>query len=50
MKAARLGDVVVVDAKTIRAGKTLAYLECELRHKKDGSVIAKGTQTKYIDL
>ncbi|CAD7080781.1 unnamed protein product [Hermetia illucens] len=48
MKAARLGDEVIVDAKAIRAGKLLAYLECELRHKKDGSLIAKGTQTKYV--
>lgn len=48
VKGAREGDVVVIDASTVRAGKRLAFLECELRHKSDGSVIARGRQTKYL--
>lgn len=48
IKGAREGDVVVVEADTIRAGKNLAFLECSLKHKKDGSVIAKGEHTKYV--
>lgn len=48
MKGAKEGDDVIVDARTVRAGRNLAYLECELRHKSDGSIIAKGTQTKYV--
>lgn len=48
LKGAREGDDVVVDANTVKVGKTLAFLECELRHKSDNSVIAKGTQTKYV--
>lgn len=48
MKGAKEGDVVVIDAKTIRAGQKIAYLECDLLNKKDGSIIARGTQTKFI--
>lgn len=42
------GDTIVIDAKTIKAGKSLAYLECELRKKDNDAIIAKGTQTKFI--
>lgn len=48
LKGAREGDTIVIDAKAIKTGKTLAYLECELRNKDNGQVIAKGSQTKYI--
>lgn len=50
LKAAKEGETVIIDAKTVRAGKNLAYIECELRHEKDGSVIAKGAQTKFVNL
>lgn len=48
LKGAKEGDVVLIDAKTVRAGNRLAYLECDLLHKKDGSIIARGTQTKFL--
>lgn len=48
LKGAKEGDEIVIDANTVRAGRNLAYLECELRNKKDGSLIAKGSQTKYV--
>lgn len=48
LKGAREGDTVVIDATTVRAGKSLAYLECELRNKDTGQILAKGSQTKYI--
>ncbi|XP_052872809.1 acyl-coenzyme A thioesterase 13 isoform X2 [Anopheles cruzii] len=48
LKGARQGDDVIIDANTIRAGRNLAFLECELRHKKDNSIIAKASHTKYI--
>lgn len=48
LKGAKEGDDVIIDATTVKAGKSLAYLECELKHKKDGSIIAKGSQTKFI--
>lgn len=48
LKGAREGDVVLIEADTIKKGRNLAFLECVLTHKKDGSVIAKGTHTKYV--
>lgn len=48
MKAAFPGDVVSIDAKTIKAGRTMAFLEVELLKKDGGAVIARGTQTKFI--
>lgn len=48
LKSAREGDTIVVDAKAVKTGKTLAYLECELRNKDNGQIIAKGSQTKFI--
>lgn len=43
-------DNVLVDATTVRVGKNLAYIECELRCEDNGSIIAKGGQTKYVNL
>lgn len=48
LKAAKEGDIVEIDARAVKTGKKLAYLECELRLKETGAVIAKGNQTKYI--
>ncbi|XP_055686980.1 acyl-coenzyme A thioesterase 13-like [Lutzomyia longipalpis] len=50
LKGAREGDSVIVDATTIKAGRKMAFLECELKHKSDGSLIARGGQTKFVDL
>lgn len=48
LKSAKAGDVVQIEADTIKAGRNLAFLECYLKHKKDGSVIARGSHTKYV--
>ncbi|KAK0180623.1 hypothetical protein PV327_002986 [Microctonus hyperodae] len=48
LKAAFPGDTIVVDAKTIKCGKKLAFLEVELAKKKDGIIIARGQHTKFI--
>ncbi|XP_055301954.1 acyl-coenzyme A thioesterase 13-like isoform X2 [Sitodiplosis mosellana] len=48
LKGAREGDTIIVDAKAVKTGKTLAYLECELRNKNTGQIIAKGSQTKFV--
>lgn len=47
MKAAFPGDNIFIDARTIRSGKTLAFLEVELK-KEDGAIIARGQHTKFI--
>ncbi|GAB0090252.1 Acyl-coenzyme A thioesterase 13 [Sergentomyia squamirostris] len=50
LKAAKEGEVVTVDATTVKAGRIMAYIECELKNKATGVVIAKGNQTKYVAL
>ncbi|KAH8302356.1 hypothetical protein KR044_005489 [Drosophila immigrans] len=50
LAAAKPGDVVEVDANTVHAGRKMAYIECELRIKATGKVIAKGGQSKFVDL
>ncbi|XP_017071080.1 acyl-coenzyme A thioesterase 13 [Drosophila eugracilis] len=45
---ANLGDVLEIDCNTVRAGKKMAYLDCILRRKTDGKIIAMGGQVKYI--
>lgn len=48
LKGAREGDTVVIDAKAVKTGRTLVYLECELRNKNTGHILAKGSQTKFV--
>ncbi|XP_014210787.1 acyl-coenzyme A thioesterase 13 [Copidosoma floridanum] len=48
LKAAFPGDVILIDAKTIKAGRTMAFLEVELTKKKDGAIVARGIHTKFI--
>ncbi|XP_058805244.1 acyl-coenzyme A thioesterase 13 [Phymastichus coffea] len=48
LKAAFPGDVISIDAKTIKAGRTLAFLEVELSKKDNGVLIARGVHTKFI--
>lgn len=49
-KGARENDELLVEAKTIRCGKTLAFLECEIRNKKDNSILVKGSHTKFVGM
>lgn len=49
LKAAKEGDDVLIDANILRAGKKLAFLQCDLRHKTDNSLIATGSHTKFVD-
>lgn len=37
MKGARPGDEVLIDASPVRSGKNFAFMECELRHKRDNA-------------
>lgn len=48
MGRASEGDTIIVDANTIKAGKSMAFLDCVLRKKENDAIIAKGTQTKFI--
>ncbi|KAF4520413.1 hypothetical protein B566_EDAN003984 [Ephemera danica] len=48
LKAAKEGDVIVIDAKTLKAGRNLAFLEVCVKNKDTGDIIATGSHTKYI--
>jgi len=48
LKAAFPGEIVTVDAKTVRAGKTLAFLSVELTKNDGKDVVALGQHTKYL--
>lgn len=40
------GDTIVIDAQAMKTGKRLSYLQCEVRNKQTGELIAKGIQTQ----
>ncbi|CAI4226229.1 unnamed protein product [Auanema sp. JU1783] len=46
MSAAKLGDTVVLEAKVLRIGNTLAYTEGTLFLKNSEKLVAKGMHTK----
>ena len=48
LKAAFPGEVVTVNAETIRAGKTLAFLAVELTKNDGKDVVARGQHTKFL--
>ena len=48
MKGAKIGDEILIDAKLLRKGRTLAFLEVELRNKITNELLVKGNHTKYI--
>lgn len=48
LKAAKENDEIIIDAKTIKRGRTLAFLECEIRNKKCNSIFVRGSHTKFI--
>ena len=50
IKAAKLGEEVLIEAKVLKRGKTLAFLDCELRNKATGDLLVKGSHTKFIQL
>ena len=50
MKAAKLGEEVLIEAKVLKRGRTLAFLEVELRNKVTNELLVKGSHTKFIQL
>ncbi|XP_063216020.1 acyl-coenzyme A thioesterase 13-like [Bacillus rossius redtenbacheri] len=47
-KGAKVGEEVIIDAKTLRVGKRMAFLEVELKKKLSGELVAKGLHTKFV--
>ncbi|CAH9123310.1 unnamed protein product [Cuscuta epithymum] len=48
LDAAFLHEEVEIEAKVLRVGKTLAFVNVELRKKKTGKIVAQGRHTKYL--
>ncbi|XP_026481929.1 acyl-coenzyme A thioesterase 13-like [Ctenocephalides felis] len=48
LKGATLGEQIVVEANTRKAGRTLAFLDVELFKKECREIIARGSHTKFI--
>lgn len=50
LKSAKEGDEILIDAKTLKAGKTLAFLAVEIKNKASGDVLVRGSHTKFLSL
>ncbi|XP_033328366.1 acyl-coenzyme A thioesterase 13 [Megalopta genalis] len=48
MKPALPGETVVIDARTVRAGKTLAFLAVDVSKNDGKDMVAHGRHTKFI--
>ena len=48
LKAAQVGEEVEIVARTVRKGRTLAFLECEIRSMSTGAALVRGSHTKFI--
>ncbi|VVC41314.1 Hypothetical protein CINCED_3A023215 [Cinara cedri] len=48
LAAAKIGDEVVINAETLKLGRTLAYLKVSLIKKENNVILAHGTHTKFI--
>lgn len=48
MKAAKVGEEILIDAKTLRVGNRLAFLTVDITRKSDGTLLAQGKHTKFI--
>ena len=48
IKSARPGETILLSAKTLKAGKTVAFLSVDVTNKEDGQLIAQGKHTKYL--
>ena len=47
MKPARIGEEIIIEARALKAGRTMAFLECEIRNKDD-ALLVKGSHTKFL--
>ena len=48
MSAAKLGDILTLDAKCVKAGNKVAFATMDVVDKETGAVIAQGRQTKFL--
>ncbi|XP_046448270.1 acyl-coenzyme A thioesterase 13-like [Daphnia pulex] len=48
LKAAKIGDNILVKAATDKVGKNLAFLNVQIVNKQSGAILAQGSHTKYL--
>jgi acyl-coenzyme A thioesterase 13 len=48
LSAGRAGEAVLVEATVLKSGRTLAYVNVDLRRERDGALIAQGRMTKFL--
>uniref|UniRef100_A0A0K0F505 Acyl-coenzyme A thioesterase 13 n=1 Tax=Strongyloides venezuelensis TaxID=75913 RepID=A0A0K0F505_STRVS len=46
LSSAKVGDTIVVEGNILKLGKTLAFTQGNIYHKKDNNLIATGLHTK----
>ena len=46
--AAKAGEVVLVEANVLKAGRTMAFVAVDLRRERDGALVAQGRMTKFL--
>ena len=47
MKPAKIGEEIFIEATSVRSGRTLAFLDCEIKNKEN-VILVKGAHTKFI--
>jgi len=50
MRSAKVGTEILIDAKTLKLGKSLAFLSVDIKNKHDSKLIATGKHTKHINV
>ncbi|TRY84395.1 hypothetical protein DNTS_025478 [Danionella cerebrum] len=48
MNAAKIGEDVLITAKVLKQGRTLAFATVDLTNKANGKLIAQGRHTKHL--
>jgi acyl-coenzyme A thioesterase 13 len=48
LKSAKIGQEIIIDARTVRKENGMAFLECEIKCKESGNLLVKGTHTQYV--
>lgn len=48
LKAAKVGEDILIDAKLIKRGRNLAFLTAEIRKKETDELLVRGSHTKFI--
>lgn len=48
IRSAKTGEEILINAETLKVGKTMAFLDVDITNKETGDLVARGSHTKYI--